>query len=146
MKVTDRRQTRPLVREGSPQRQHSNFQTEYNIWSRVPEWTWFHDILTDWLTDWPSVVTWLWLWLWACIHHSSECSGRQWKENPVSRRYLILDKSRYGNLGLQFGIVSKLSNMWRIQLDSDPRKTALAKASSNYRRQTCLFIREGDPF
>jgi hypothetical protein len=28
---------RPLVREGAPQRQHSNVQTEYNIGSRVPE-------------------------------------------------------------------------------------------------------------
>jgi hypothetical protein len=47
------RQTRPLVGEGAPQRQHSNVQTEYDIWSRVPEWTWHHDILTDW----SSVVT-----------------------------------------------------------------------------------------
>jgi hypothetical protein len=60
MTVTDRRQTRPLVREGAPQRQHSNFQTENTIWSQVPEWTWHHDILTDW----PSVVTWICLWLW----------------------------------------------------------------------------------
>jgi hypothetical protein len=36
-----------LVREGTPQRQHSNFQTENNIWSQVPEWTWHQDILTD---------------------------------------------------------------------------------------------------
>jgi hypothetical protein len=47
MKVTDRRQTQTLIRESTPQRQHSNFQTEYNIWSRVPEWTYW---LTDWLT------------------------------------------------------------------------------------------------
>jgi hypothetical protein len=40
LKVTDRRQTRPLVGEGAPQRQHSNVQTEYKIWSRVPGWTW----------------------------------------------------------------------------------------------------------
>jgi hypothetical protein len=33
--VTDRRQTRPLVKKGAPQRQHSNFQTENNIWSQV---------------------------------------------------------------------------------------------------------------
>jgi hypothetical protein len=52
------RLTGPLVREGTPQRQHSKFQTENNIWSQVPEWTWHQ----DWLTDWPSVVTWLWLW------------------------------------------------------------------------------------
>jgi hypothetical protein len=59
MTVTDRRQTRPLVREGSPQRQHGKFQTENNIWSQVPEWTWHQGILINW----PSVVTWLWLWL-----------------------------------------------------------------------------------
>jgi hypothetical protein len=54
--VTDRRHTRPLVREGAPQRQHSNFQTE-NIWLQVPVCTGHQDILTDW----QSVVTWLWL-------------------------------------------------------------------------------------
>jgi hypothetical protein len=54
---TSRRQIWPLIREGAPQRQYSNFQTENNIWSQVPEWTWHQDILTDW----PSVVTWLWL-------------------------------------------------------------------------------------
>jgi hypothetical protein len=60
MTVTDRRQTpSSRHREGAPQRQQSNFQTENNIWSHVPEWTWHQDVLTDW----PSVVTWLWLWL-----------------------------------------------------------------------------------
>jgi hypothetical protein len=44
--VTKKRQTRPLVREGAPQRQHSNFQTESNIWSQVPELTRHQDILT----------------------------------------------------------------------------------------------------
>jgi hypothetical protein len=47
--VTDRKSTRPLVREGAPQRQDSNFQAESNIWSQVPEWTRHQDILTDWL-------------------------------------------------------------------------------------------------
>jgi hypothetical protein len=42
--MTDRRQTRPLVREGAKQRQHSNFQTENNIWSLVPEWTRHQDM------------------------------------------------------------------------------------------------------
>jgi hypothetical protein len=74
MKVTDRRQTRPLIREGTPQRQHSNFQTDYNIWSRVPEWTWHHDILIDW----SSVVTWLWLWLWLVKAHL------RWKRNGLA--------------------------------------------------------------
>jgi hypothetical protein len=44
--VTDKRQAQPLIREGAPQRQH-NFQAESNIWSQVPEWTQYQDILTD---------------------------------------------------------------------------------------------------
>jgi hypothetical protein len=34
-----------------------NFQNGSNIWSQVPEWARYQDIMTDW----PSVVTWLWL-------------------------------------------------------------------------------------
>jgi hypothetical protein len=41
------RQTRPLVRECAPQRQHSNFETKNYLWSQVPEWTWHQDILSD---------------------------------------------------------------------------------------------------
>jgi hypothetical protein len=55
MTVTDRRQTRPLLREDAPQRQHSNFHKENNIWSRVPEWTWHWHRLTvsrKWLRIW----------------------------------------------------------------------------------------------
>jgi hypothetical protein len=37
----------PLVREDAPQKQHSNFETENNIWLQGPEWTWHQDILTD---------------------------------------------------------------------------------------------------
>jgi hypothetical protein len=45
-----KRQTRPLVREGAPQKQHRNCQRV--IWGSTPG-------LTDWLT---SVAVWLWLW------------------------------------------------------------------------------------
>jgi hypothetical protein len=43
---------RPLVREGALQRQDSNIQkinlqTGSNIWSQVPEWARYQDILTD---------------------------------------------------------------------------------------------------
>jgi hypothetical protein len=44
--VTDNRQTRPLVREGAQQRQHSKIQT-INIWSQVPRWARRQDILTN---------------------------------------------------------------------------------------------------
>jgi hypothetical protein len=95
--VTDRRQTRPLVREGASQRQHSNFQTEYNIWSRVPEWTWHQDILTDW----PSVVTWLWLWLYLCSSFVGDgiISGRSW----IVRLHtgLVRNKGKVGELMLR---------------------------------------------
>jgi hypothetical protein len=53
--VGPERQTRPLVREGAPpeirqQLSENNLRTESNIWSQVPEWTRYLNILTDWLT------------------------------------------------------------------------------------------------
>jgi hypothetical protein len=45
-----KRQTRPLVREGAPQRQElseNNLWAESNIWSQVSEWARYLDILTD---------------------------------------------------------------------------------------------------
>jgi hypothetical protein len=56
------RQTRPLVREGTPQKQDRNCQTVINIWSWVPNGARHQDLLIDW----PSVAMWLWLrlWLW----------------------------------------------------------------------------------
>jgi hypothetical protein len=40
-------QTRPLVKEGAPQKQGDKFQTGSNIWSQVPEWARYQDILAD---------------------------------------------------------------------------------------------------
>jgi hypothetical protein len=54
-----KRQTRPLVREGAPQKQDCNCQTVINIWSWAPDGVRHQDLLTDW----PSVAMWLWLWL-----------------------------------------------------------------------------------
>jgi hypothetical protein len=51
-------ETRPLVREGAPKRQESNFEKK-NSGQMSQIWAWHQDILTDW----PSVVMWLWLWL-----------------------------------------------------------------------------------
>jgi hypothetical protein len=55
-----KRQTRPLVREGAPQKQHRNCQTVINIWSWTPDGARHQDLLTDW----QSVAMWLWLWFW----------------------------------------------------------------------------------
>jgi hypothetical protein len=65
--LTGKRQTWPLVREGAPRRHDSNRQTVTNIWSWwscEPEGARYQNILTDWLTDRPTVsrnVTLLWL-------------------------------------------------------------------------------------
>jgi hypothetical protein len=53
-------QTRPIFREGAPQKQDSNCQTVINIWSWAPDGA-RHQYL---LTRLPSVTMWLWLWLW----------------------------------------------------------------------------------
>jgi hypothetical protein len=55
-----KRQTRPLVREGAPQKQDYNCQRVINIWSWAPDRARHQDLLIDW----PSVAMWLWLWLW----------------------------------------------------------------------------------
>jgi hypothetical protein len=58
-----KRQTRPLVREGAPYGQDSNFQPKINIWSWAPDGARHQDRQTDW----PSVAKWLWLWLCAIL-------------------------------------------------------------------------------
>jgi hypothetical protein len=42
-----KRQTRPLVREGAPQKQDRNCQTVINIWSWAPDGARHQDLLTD---------------------------------------------------------------------------------------------------
>jgi hypothetical protein len=49
-KMTDKRQTHPLVREGVPQRQNRDCQTVINIWSWAPDGALHKDWLTEWLT------------------------------------------------------------------------------------------------
>jgi hypothetical protein len=56
--MTDRWQTRPLVREGAPYGQDNNFQGRMNIGS----WALDGARHQDRQTDWPSVAMWLWLW------------------------------------------------------------------------------------
>jgi hypothetical protein len=52
-------QTQPLVSEGAPHGQDSNFHLKSNIWLWAPAGARHHDRQTHW----PSVATWLWLWL-----------------------------------------------------------------------------------
>jgi hypothetical protein len=48
MTKTDTRQTRPLVREGAPKRQTSNFEGEKKCSGQMSKiWDWHQDILTD---------------------------------------------------------------------------------------------------
>jgi hypothetical protein len=85
--------------------------------------------LTDWLTDRQSQCDWLWV--------SYPCRGgvEYLHRDPASRRKLRKGKSQIWD-----------SEMWsRVARDSFPRKTALARASSIYKRQTRPHVREGAP-
>jgi hypothetical protein len=57
--MTDKWQTQPLVRDGAPYGQDTNFQTRRNVWSWAPVGSRHQDRQTHW----PSVAMWLWLWL-----------------------------------------------------------------------------------
>jgi hypothetical protein len=119
MTVTDRKQTRPLVRESAPQGQHSNFQTENNIWSQVTEWIWHQDILTDW----PSVVAWLWLWL---NHVEDPCGGgiEYLHCSPAScKRWLL---------------VGGVSRIWTIKYGLEFRGTVMVRTKGNLQTRNCL--------
>jgi hypothetical protein len=50
-----KRQTRPLIREGTPEKQDRNCQRVINIWSWTPDGARHQDLLIDW----PSVAMWL---------------------------------------------------------------------------------------
>jgi hypothetical protein len=52
-----KRQTRPLVRDRTPQKQDRNCKRAINIWSWAPDGARHQDLLIDW----PSVAMWLWL-------------------------------------------------------------------------------------
>jgi hypothetical protein len=85
-------------------------------------------------TDWRTVsrnVTWTWT---KCQH---PCGGgvEYLHHDPASRRRRRKGKSQIWDI-----------KMWsRISRDSDPKNTALARASSIYKIQTHPLVREGDP-
>jgi hypothetical protein len=90
-----KRQTRPLVREGAPQRQDRNCQTIINIWSWAPL-----------LTDRPLVAMWLWL------RHKRNSHTEMWTEllheMPEDYQNLIW-KSFHEKSGILCGV-----NDWMI--------------------------------
>jgi hypothetical protein len=89
------------------------------------------------LTDWPTVslnVTLAWLWL--QIFSTPRGGGFEYlHRSPASRRRRRKGKSQIWDSKI-------LSRVWN---DSDSRKTTLARASSIYKRQTRLLVREGAP-
>jgi hypothetical protein len=77
--LTDKWQTRPLVREVAPYGQDCNFQWKINIWSWAPDGARHQDRLTDWL----SVAKWLWLWH-AVLTKGALVSEPQWYTNYLT--------------------------------------------------------------
>jgi hypothetical protein len=99
-----------------------NCQIAVNIWSWAPDGG-STPRLTDWLTVSRNVILTL-----ALTIQFYQCGG--WVEylhrDPASRRRRRKGKSHIWD-----------SKIWsRVQRDSDPRKTALARTSSIYKRQT----------
>jgi hypothetical protein len=132
--IIENRQTHHLVREGAPQKQDRNSQTIINIWSWAPDGARHQGLLIDW----PSVTMWLWLWL----NRSDRVliiprGGRieYLHRKPASLRRRRKGKSRIWE--------SKIGS--RVPRDSDSRMTALARASSNCKRQTRSLVRESAP-
>jgi hypothetical protein len=121
---------RPTLSSGRapPQRQNKNCQTVINIWSWAPDGVRRQDLLIDW----PSVAMWLWLWLWLV---SSPCGGgvEYLHRDPASRKRRRKGKSQNWD-----------SKIWsRDPRDKGPRKTALARTNSIYKRQIRPLVREG---
>jgi hypothetical protein len=77
--VADRGQIGPLVREGAPQRQDCNFQTESNIWSKVPEWARGRVCSLQcnrcWSGQWQLITT-LYRLIWDCVPFLSPLTRR----------------------------------------------------------------------
>jgi hypothetical protein len=85
-------------------------------------------LLQDRLADRPSIVTWLWL--------SVGSPGVEYlHRSPASRRRRRRGKSRIWDSKIR----SRVPRHW------DPKMTALAKASSNCKRQIRPLVRDGTP-
>jgi hypothetical protein len=112
-----KRQTRPLIREGVPQKQDRNCQTVIHIWSWAPDGARHKDLLTNW----PSVAMWLTLTDFS-QHVSGEAEsntstltlqvvGGDEKGTPCLRvkpGLSVPGEYEYGDVALQVGGVSDL--------------------------------------
>jgi hypothetical protein len=88
--------------------------------------------LTDWLTVSRNVTL-----IWLELREFNPCGGgvKYLHRDPARRRRRRKGKSQIPD-----------SKIWsRVPRDSNPRKTALARASSKYTRQTRSLVREGAP-
>jgi hypothetical protein len=116
---SDKRQTRPLVREGVPRKQDRNCQTVINIWSWAP----YGARHQDWLTD------------------------RQTQCDFELRDPLFLgdiNTETWPSRMEEPRIWDSKIRSW-VSRNLDPRMTALATASSNCKRQTHPLVREDAP-
>jgi hypothetical protein len=123
-----KRQTRPLVRESAPQKQDRNGQTVINIRSWAPDGARYQDLLTDRQSQCDFDFD---------FKQRNPCGGgvEYLHRGPASRRGRRKGKSRIWD-----------SNIWsRVLRDSDQRMTALARSSSNFKRQTCPLVRVSTP-
>jgi hypothetical protein len=98
-----KKQTRPLVREGPPQKQYRNCQRIINIWSWGPNGARHQDVLVDW----PSIAMWLWLWLDFELVHCSEGKWRVGRrvtklvrEHQFSHCELLLSEGSIWGMGI----------------------------------------------
>jgi hypothetical protein len=147
------RQTRPLVRGGAPQKQDCNCQ-RINIWSWAPDRARHQDLLINW----PSVAMWLWLEIFSSLRgdgfeyfHRIPASRRRRRKGNHARGYnqatVFLGDINTGTWRSRLR-ESRIwdSKIWsQVLRDPDPRMTALAKTSSNYKWQTCSLVRESAP-
>jgi hypothetical protein len=123
-----KRQTRPLVRESAPHQQTRNCQTTIKIWSLAPE-GFLIPRQTGGLTVGRNIRLRL---IWAVPYGG----GVEYLHRiPASRRRRRKGKSRIWDI-----------KIWpRILRDSDPKMTAMARASKNCKRQTRPLVSESAP-
>jgi hypothetical protein len=150
MTKTDTWQTQPLVREGAPKRQDSNFGKKKKISGQMSQIWASHHVTSDW----PSVAMWLWLWYsWISkkpltLHDNLACSTSYLNYNfrPVSlnllphffRRVLVkgeMSTPRYMQAGVPQGSVLS-PTLYTLYINDTPQTPGVNLAL--FADDTCL--------